>query len=186
MQYNASDPILLARWPHVSPGNYAFPDGGSAWILSKAAIDIWGPYIPECLDVEVGAVKARELLGPSTHPWSNCKDSLNPGLWCAEDIFLAYCLQKHGVRVHSYRGATGALMHLTHDALRHTLGKNFSQPHAVVLHPVDASEQRDLWDQERNQSANRPMQPESALESCSAKGGHGEGDIHVKKLRVGE
>jgi hypothetical protein len=148
-QYNSSEPLLLARWPHVSPGNFAFPDGGSAWVLSKAGMDLWGPFIARCIEAEVDAEFARRLLGPSDHIWANCKDAQEPGLWCAEDVFLGFCLQQHGVRMVPYQGTTGGLEHISKAELERAFNRTYSLPHAVVLHPATPSQQQDFWARER-------------------------------------
>lgn len=119
--YNPNEPILVGH-RHYSKGNFAFPDGGGAWSVSEGAAKLWRAQGPkQCANGVLSEAKAREIFGPVSHEWAVCKvlclisfvcrvmlflqkDPKNPGLWCAEDIFLWYCLKQLGVRFVHYRG----------------------------------------------------------------------------------
>jgi hypothetical protein len=152
-QHNASEPLLIARWPHISAGDYAFPDGGSGWALSHGALMKWKPYISNCLGNTLSPQKARTLLGPESHRWANCKDSINPGLWCAEDVFLAFCLHQVGVKFLAFKGATGGLETIALESLESTFRGDFSNSYALAVHPVTKNEQRALWAKERSNNS---------------------------------
>ena len=90
---------------HYSKGGFAYPDGGNPWCLSRAALELWRRAgISRCSGERLSAARARQLFGPESHEWANCRDRRKPGLWCAEDIFLFFCLRELGVRFVHYRG----------------------------------------------------------------------------------
>ncbi len=68
-------------------------DGGYGWAISRAALQAWKPALDRC--VPAVAANMRSLLVSQ----ERCK--LPPGeidaaeRWCAEDVFLTYCLREH-------------------------------------------------------------------------------------------
>jgi hypothetical protein len=110
--YDYQQPIILGT-RHSLLG-FDFPDGGSTWIVSHAALQLWGPAIDKCIPEVIGEKKGREMLGSVTDPnrapvekyWSACKDIENPGLWCSEDVFLYYCMKRAGVRFVYFEGSS--------------------------------------------------------------------------------
>lgn len=174
--YNPDMPLLVGH-RHATVTQFAFPDGGNTWAVSRAALLAFGPKIHACAEEELSEERARAILGPKEHPWCNCKDPANPGLWCAEDIFLWHCMQRAGVKFLHFRGISGLNPgSIPQDVFaRSVLGNGgfpemmlpcTSQDYYSALHPVDPKNMKAYWTAEkivRNGSAAKRASKEKQL-----------------------
>jgi len=159
--YDHRQPIIIGTRHRLY--DFDFPDGGSTWIVSQGALDLWGPDINKCTSGIIGEKKARELLGPidvdpERKKWATCKDLENPGVWCAEDVYLWYCLKEAGVRFVVFQGSS------QHEAvgqvvpemfLRSVTGKDLQwKNHYLAFHKVNKDQMR--WYGERMEKRKWP------------------------------
>ena len=164
--YDPDQPILIGH-RHATVQQFPFPDGGNPWILSRGAVKLLREknVMSGCINGTISPKKARQILGPESHEWANCRDSKKPGLWCAEDVYLWYCMHLAGVKFVHFRGESWFPQDLKSASFSPTLSKSvlgvssqdevsmLPKPHYrgnyCALHPVPSSTMKYLWSQEQ-------------------------------------
>lgn len=169
--YDSEQPLLVGHRHFSHASNFPYPDGGNPWVLSRGAVRLVRGNISQCL-ATLGPVQARKLFGPK----SFCDRKTKDGLWCAEDIFLWWCMQRLGVKFVHYRGESwfpvntiGTLnwqqylimssFGITSQYDPEMLPQKAKAAYYCALHPVPRSLMHLIWKDERAIIAKNPTLP---------------------------